>query len=189
MRRCDDCAHWEPAGAPGCARCAGLVDEIVEEGWRAFLERDFGATGPEEPQNERLIAEMVVDEPDKHLWRVVDAAYDRLTCTACGGRLSRGPAGCAPCDLANGFRYSAIEIDRPGVPPGNEHALRVNVSVARRPYGISASEVLLRRLSLPILLEGRLPTKAQAQATKAMVNKGVPEAELIAFMYEEWGTA
>ncbi|WP_240776966.1 hypothetical protein [Nonomuraea basaltis] len=186
MRRCGECGHWEPAGAPGCARCAGLVDEIVEEGWRAFLEREFGTT---EPLDERLIAEMVVDEPGKHPWRVVDAAYDRLTCAECGARLSRGPAACAACNLANGFRYSAIEIDRPGVPPGNEHALRVNVSVARRPYGISESEVLLRRLSLPVLLEGLLPTRAQAQATKAMASKAATEAELATLIYGEWSRA
>ncbi|MEV0391190.1 hypothetical protein [Nonomuraea sp. NPDC050643] len=186
MRRCEECDHWEPAGAHGCARCAGLVDEIVEEGWRAFLEREFGTS---EPPDERLIAEMVVDEPDRHLWRVVDAAYDRLTCGECGGRLGRGPAGCGPCDLANGFRYAAREIDRPGVPPGNEHALRVNVAVTRRPSGISASEVLLRRLSLPVLLDGRLPTMAQAQATKALANKGASEARLAALIYDEWGTA
>ncbi|MDP4508481.1 hypothetical protein [Nonomuraea turcica] len=162
------------------------MDEIVEEGWRAFLEREFDTT---EPSDERVIAEMVVDEPDKHPWRVVDAAYDRLTCAECGDRLSRGPATCAACNLAHGFRYSAIEIDRPGVPPGNEHALRVNVSVARRPYGISESEVLLRRLSLPILLDGLLPTTTQAQATKAMANKGATEAELAALIYAEWGRA
>ncbi|MGI5292292.1 hypothetical protein ACQEVF_54595 [Nonomuraea polychroma] len=160
------------------------MDEIVEEGWRGFLEREFGT---EEPLDERLIAEMVVDEPDKHPWRVVDAAYDRLTCAECGGRLSRGPASCASCNLANGFRYSAIEIDRPGVPPGNEHALRVNVAVTRRPYGISESEVLLRRLSLPVLLDGLLPTKAQAQATKAKANEGATEAELAELVYGEWG--
>ncbi|WP_103957917.1 hypothetical protein [Nonomuraea solani] len=159
------------------------MDEIVEVGWRDFLGREFGAA---EPSDERIIAEMVVDEPDKHLWRVVDAAYDRLVCAACGGKLSRGPAGCAPCDLANGFRYVAREADRPGVPPGNEHALRVNVSVARRPSGISASEVLLRRLSLPALLEGALPTRAQAQAIKAMANRGASEAELAAAIYNEW---
>ncbi|WP_223167698.1 hypothetical protein [Nonomuraea sp. SYSU D8015] len=209
MRRCGECGHWEPAGAPGCARCARLVDEIVEEGWRAFLEREFGAAslgrravacvtsgapcerdhrhGTAESSDERLIAEMVVDEPDKHPWRVVDAAYDRLTCAECGGRLSRGPASCAACNLANGFRYSAVEIDRPGVPPGNEHALRVNVAVMRRPYGIPESEVLLRRLSLPVLLDGLLPTRAQAQATKAMANNGATEAELAALIYAEWG--
>lgn len=184
MRRCAECGHWEPAGAMDCPRCAGLVDELVEEGWRAYLEREFG---PVEPQEERLIARMVADEPDKHPWRVVDAAYDRLTCPECGGRLSRGPAGCAACDLANGFRYSAIEIDRPGVPPGNEHALRVNVAVTRRPDGISASEVLLRRLSLPVLLEGGLPTREQAQATKALTRKGATAEELAAVVYAEWG--
>jgi hypothetical protein len=183
MRRCPDCGHYEPAGAHDCARCAALVDEIVEEGWREFLQREFGTT---EPPDERLIAEMVVDEPDKHPWRVVDAAYDRLTCAECGGRLSRGPAGCGPCDLANGFRYTAIEIDRPGVPPGNEHSLRVNLAVTRRPSGVSASEVLLRRLSLPLLLDGRLPTTGQAQATKAMARQGATEEELAAFIYREW---
>ncbi|MER6947743.1 hypothetical protein ABT294_27290 [Nonomuraea sp. NPDC000554] len=185
MRRCGVCSHWEPAGAPGCARCAALVDEIVEEGWRAFLAAEFATTAPG-PAEERAIAEMVVDEPDKHVWRVVDAAYDRLTCDECGGRLSRGPAGCAPCDLANGFRYAAIEIDRPEAAPGNEHGLRVNVSVVRRPSGISPRELLARRLSLPILLEGRLPATAEAQAGKALLNSGATEAEFAEYLYREW---
>jgi hypothetical protein len=129
---------------------------------------------------------MVIDEPDRHLWRVVDAAYDRLRCAECGGRLSRGPAGCHACDLANGFRYSAVEVDRPDVPPGNEHALRVNVSVVRRPYGISEREVLVRRLSLPILLDGRLPSTEQAQAARALLNKGGTAADLDARLHREW---
>ncbi|MFG1680188.1 hypothetical protein ACGFNP_08435 [Nonomuraea sp. NPDC049269] len=160
------------------------MDTIVEDGWRAFLERDFGTAGQ---ADERAIAEMVVDEPDRHPWRVVDAAYDRLTCPECGGRLSRGPAGCGPCDLANGFRYVAVEIDRPGVAPGNEHALRVNVSVVRRPYGISAVELLARRLALPILLEGLLPTTQQAQAARAMLNDGASAEEYDAFIHRTWG--
>ncbi|HEX4813498.1 MAG TPA: hypothetical protein VFV66_12180 [Nonomuraea sp.] len=207
MRRCGTCGHWEPAGAPGCASCAALLDEIVEEGWRTFLAREFSTPSPGEPatplpgapgtpphgepgtraqQDERLIAEMVVDEPDKHPWRVVDAAYDRLACPDCGGKLSRGPATCAACNLANGFRYVAVEIDRPGVPPGNEHALRVNVSVVRRPYGISGAELLLRRLSLPVLLDGLLPTRAQAQAIKALANRGATEGELAELVYGAW---
>ncbi|MFD1539923.1 hypothetical protein [Nonomuraea guangzhouensis] len=160
------------------------MDTIVEDGWRAFLERDFGTAGQ---ADERAIAEMVVDEPDRHPWRVVDAAYDRLTCPECGGRLSRGPAGCGPCDLANGFRYAAIEIDRPGAAPGNEHGLWVNVSVVRRPYEISAVELLARRLSLPILLEGRLPTTQQAQSARALLNDGVSAEEYDAFIHGTWG--
>ncbi|MEV6149017.1 hypothetical protein AB0L53_01635 [Nonomuraea sp. NPDC052129] len=164
------------------------MDLIVEDGWRAFLEREFGAAerSEEAGSDERVIAEIVVDEPDRHPWRVVDAAYDRLTCPECGARLSRGPAGCGLCDLANGFRYVAIEIDRPGVVPGNEHALRVNVSVVRRPYGISAVEVLARRLTLPLLLEGRLPTIRQAQAARAMLNKGASAEEYDAFIHRTW---
>jgi len=161
-----------------------VVDEIVEAGWREYVEREFGGLATEE---ERVVAEMVVDEVDGHLWRVVDAAYDRLGCEECGRRLSRGPAGCSACDLAHGFRYAAREVDRPGVPPGNEHALRVNVSVVRRPYGVSEGELLLRRLSLPVLLEGLLPTRQQAQATKALYRKGAGVDELTAAVYDGWG--
>ncbi|MFI6505749.1 hypothetical protein [Nonomuraea typhae] len=184
MRRCGDCDHWEPAGAPDCARCARIVDDIVESGWREFVSREFGTLND---PDERDVAEMVIDEPNRHLWRVVDAAYDRLTCTECGSRLSRGPAGCAACDLANGFRYVAVEIDRPGVPLYNEHALRVNVSVVRRPYGISWREMVGRRLLLPYLLDGYLPSIKQAQATRALLNDGGTAEELAEHLDLLWG--
>ncbi|MFF4779593.1 hypothetical protein ACFY05_42945 [Microtetraspora fusca] len=160
------------------------MDEIVESGWREFVTQEFGTLTA---TDERDIAEMVVDEPNRHLWRVVDAAYDRLTCTECGNRLSRGPAGCTGCDLANGFRYVAIEIDRPGVPPGNEHALRVNISVVRRPSGISWREVLGRRLFLPYLLDGYLPTTRQAQAARALLNVGGTAEDLAEYLNLAWG--
>jgi hypothetical protein len=82
------------------------VDLIVESGWRAFLEREFGTA---EQSDERAIAEMVVDEPDRHPWRVVDAAYDRLTCPEYGARLSRGPAS------AGGPRHAQRWRQRGGV--------------------------------------------------------------------------
>ncbi|MCA2222590.1 hypothetical protein [Nonomuraea aurantiaca] len=69
------------------------MDLIVESGWRAFLEQEFGTV---EQADERVIAEMVIDEPDR----------------------------------------------RPG---GWWTRHTVNVSVVRRPYGISV-ELLARRL-------------------------------------------
>ncbi|MEV5433282.1 hypothetical protein [Streptomyces sp. NPDC052701] len=166
-RRCAQCGGYEYGGAPGCAACRALVDSIVEEAWARFL-RPWGVG---DAGQERALAEMVAAEPDRHDWRVVDTALDRLVCSGCGGRLGRGPVGCAACDLAHGFRYAAIETDRPGVPPGNEHAVRVNVSVVRRPHVTSGDELLVRRLLLPALLAGLLPGTEEAQRMSALVKR------------------
>ncbi|MEU8382890.1 hypothetical protein [Streptosporangium sp. NPDC048865] len=192
MRRCAGCGCWEYGGAPGCDRCAALVDRIVEDGWRGFLRERFGAAGPPagrggagpsagarlSAEEESAIAEMVADEPDRHDWRVVDAALDRLACPGCGARLGRGPLGCPPCDLADGFRYSAVETDRPGVPPGNEHAIRVGVSVIRAGHRQTPRALLGWRLGLPALLDGFLPTTPQAQAMRARINAGATYDDL-----------
>ncbi|WP_244303882.1 hypothetical protein [Streptomyces lydicus] len=171
LRRCAECGGYEYGGAPACPSCRARVDGIVEEGWSAFLRhwdvRDDG-------DQEAALAEMVVAEPDRHDWRVVDAALDRLACAACGDRLGRGPVGCSACDPAHGFRYAAIETDRPGVAPGNEHAVRVNVSVLRRPQTASGNEVLARRLVLPMLLVGLLPTTPEAHQLNALIKSTFP---------------
>ncbi|HZG06739.1 MAG TPA: hypothetical protein VE546_24765 [Streptomyces sp.] len=168
-RRCGECGGYAYGGAPACAACRDRVDGIVEEEWRRFLhDWDVGA------DQEAAVAEMVADEPDRHDWRVVDAALDRLACPGCGGGLGRGPVGCGPCDLAHGFRYAAVETDRPGVPPGNEHAIRVNVSVVRRPHAVSGNELLVRRLLLPFLLVGFLPTTEEAQRMSALARRSPP---------------
>ncbi len=160
LRPCPACPCWAYAGAPACPHCAALVDALVEEGWREHVTASFGDLSPGE---ERDVARMVADEPHRHDWRVFDAALDRLACSGCGARLGLGPLDCAPCEVAHGNRYAAIETDRPGVPPGNEHAVRVNVSVVRRPHLTSPQELLARRLLLPLLLVGELPSTAEAQ--------------------------
>ncbi|MBB5799893.1 hypothetical protein [Streptomyces caelestis] len=175
LRPCAECGGYEYGGAPACAVCRDLVDGLVEEEWAAFS-RHWDVTGCEQ---ETALAELVVAEPDRHDWRVVDAALDRLACTDCGDRLGRGPVGCHACLLAHGFRYAAIETDRPGVPPGNEHAVRVNVSVVRRPQGISESEVLVRRLLLPLLLVGFTPTIEEAQRVSALVKASSPTRRVL----------
>ncbi|MES4909246.1 MULTISPECIES: hypothetical protein [unclassified Streptomyces] len=177
LRRCAECGGYEYSGAPACTTCRELVDSILEDEWSAFLHQ-WGAS---DPQEAAALAEMVAAEPDRHDWRVVDAALDRLVCPECGDRLSRGPVGCSACDLAHGFRYAAIETDRPGAPPGNEHAIRVNVSVVRRPQVTSENEVLARRLGLPLLLVGLLPTIEEAQRMSALIKES-PPTQMIHFI-------
>ncbi|NKX86040.1 hypothetical protein HGA10_01765 [Nocardia coubleae] len=176
--RCDECGGHEYGGAPDCRRCRLLVDGIVEEKWQHFFDQWRG-------ESELDVARLIAAEPAQHDWRVVDAALDRITCDECGDRLSRGPLGCSACNLAHGFRYAAIESDRPGVPPGNEHAIRVNVSVVRRPQVTSRQELLARRLLLPTLLVGFLPTTAQAQRISAMI-KSDPTPEGASVLIDHW---
>lgn len=176
--RCDECGGHEYSGAPDCGRCRALVDDIVEDEWRRFR-AEWG------DESEAEVAGLVVAEPDQHDWRVVDAALDRITCGECGGPLSRGPMDCAACNLAHGFRYAAIETDRPGVPPLNEHGVRVNVSVVRRPQMTSAKELLARRLLLPALLVGFLPTNAEAQHMSALIKGGAPQRQVVELV-DDW---
>lgn len=165
--------HWAYAGAPACPHCAALVDALIEEGWRDHVTAAFGDLPPDE---QRDVARMIADEPHRHDWRAVDAALDRLTCPGCGGRLGLGPLDCAPCELAHGNRYAAIETDRPGAQPGNEHAIRVNVSVVRRPHLTSPQELLARRLLLPLVLVGELPSTAAAQRFSAALKSAATRA-------------
>ncbi|WP_190817329.1 hypothetical protein [Saccharopolyspora pogona] len=176
--RCGECGGHEYSGAPDCGRCRALVDDIVEDEWQRFRV-NWG------DESEAEVAGLAVAEPDRHDWRVVDAALDRITCDECGGPLSRGPVDCAACNLAHGFRYAAIETDRPGVQPLNEHAVRVNVSVVRRPQVTSAKELLARRLMLPVVLVGFLPTTAEAQRMSALVKGGAAPGQVVELV-DDW---
>ncbi len=178
LMRCVECGGYEYGGAPDCRRCRFLVDALVEEEWQGFVYQWRDDT-------ELDVARLIAAEPDQHDWRIVDGALDRIVCGDCGGRLSRGPIDCSPCNLAHGFRYAARESDRPGVPPGNEHAIRVNVSVIRRPHVTSAQELVARRLLLPALLVGFLPTTAQAQRISAMI-KNDPTPEGASGLIDDW---
>ncbi|GAB2486683.1 hypothetical protein [Nocardiopsis aegyptia] len=140
----------------------------VERAWSRTCARWAVAPGGDE---ETDLARLVAAEPDLFDWRVVDAALQRLDCPECGRALGSGARGCDPCDAADGHRYAAREHDRPGVPPGNEHALRVAWSVSRHPHRHPPRAVCGFELGLPEVHAGRLPTTAQAQAYRAMIDR------------------
>ena len=101
----------------------------------------------------------------------MDGALKQLTCPDCGAQLGAGSLGCPSCDRANGFRFAARETDRPGVPPGNEHAIRVSSAVARTRHRYSPRARAGYEIVLPELLAGALPTTRQAQHAKHLINQ------------------
>ncbi len=149
------------------AAVAGVEAEM-DAAWAGLRAEFPGADDAE-------LAELVLQDPSEHPWRLVDAALARTTCVDCGAQLGAGPRGCPSCDLADGFRFAAREVDRPGVPPGNEHAIRVASAVARTRDRYSPRARVGYELLLPDLIDGALPTTAAAQAFKALINELTPE--------------
>lgn len=131
------------------------------------LRNEWGADVPDAE-----LAGLVLDDPSQHLWRTVDAALDRSICPQCGSALGSGQRGCPPCDFADGIRFGAQEPDRPGVPPGNEHAVRVAVTVVRFPHRWPAEAVAGNRIYLPLFAAGDMPTKSQRYALLAALRAG-----------------
>ncbi|WET76598.1 hypothetical protein P3102_20995 [Amycolatopsis sp. QT-25] len=152
----------------GPAEALVAVEASIEDRWRRLLE-EYGVTAGTEAESD--LVELVVTDTSVFEWRVVDAAYDRVDCTDCGNALGAGPTGCGKCDHATGFRFAAIETDKPATPPGTEHALRVATAVARtrHRYGVRARCGF--ELGLPLFLQGELPGTAQAQACRAAIDK------------------
>lgn len=153
------------------AAVAGLEAELDAE-WATFR-ASWGAVASAPSDAE--LAELVLSDPSEHPWRLVDAALARSVCPDCGARLGAGPRCCAPCDRADGYRFAARETDRPGVPPGNEHAIRVASAVAHTRQRYSPRARVGYELVLPDLIGGALPTTAQAQALKKLINRLSPE--------------
>lgn len=143
------------------------IEDSIDAAWDSFCTGSGVRRGTPEA---RELAEVVLQDPSEFDWRVVDGALNQLTCPDCGSTLGAG-ARCANCDQANGFRFAARETDRPGVPPGNEHAIRVSSAVARTRDRYTPRARAGYELLLPDLLTGLLPTTAQAQHLKHLINQ------------------
>ncbi len=141
------------------------VERSIDAAWEA--ER---LAHPDE--DDETTANRVLADPSAHPWRLVDAALARLSCPDCGSELGAG-RGCASCDLADGFRFAAREPDRPDVPPGHEHAIRVSTAVLRAPDRYPAWAVEANRIYLPLFLAGEMPTRRAQEAMLEAAREGV----------------
>jgi hypothetical protein len=142
------------------------VEDSIDAAWDSFRVASGVA-----PQDAHELAEIVLQDTSEFDWRIVDGAMKQLTCPHCHAQLGAGPEGCPNCDRANGFRFAARETDRPGVPPGNEHAIRVSSAVARTRHRYTPRARAGYELLLPDLLAGALPTTAEAQRAKHLINQ------------------
>ncbi len=162
-------------GYPRCAICHAAVERYWRADWAALLAAEGIAPGS---ADERLLAEVVVAELERHPWTVVDYALTLLRCPECGAEWGGGPPACAACAMAFGNLWA------PGLEAGatmNEHALRVGRWVMRHPHRHSATTVAGWRLNLPLLLAGALPTTAEAQRINAWLKAGGDAADLAGY--------
>jgi hypothetical protein len=180
LNACDTCAAWVPGGAPGCPACAAWIEDDLAAVWRAAMAEHAEA----EPSD---LAEAVVASPTGVPWRLYDAALATLTCRDCAAPLGSGSAECVPCEQAHGRRWAAAEPDRPDVPFGNEHAIRVSTTVARIPQRFPAHMVPRYAGALPLLIAGQMPAKGQPAAIQRYLSAGGDATRL--FKARSWDEA
>ncbi|MEV4620371.1 hypothetical protein AB0J74_16910 [Asanoa sp. NPDC049573] len=167
LPRCVECGWRRPARAPSCVACSRWLDDDIEAAWRAAL-RDYDVGEADIP----AFAATVAADPRGVPWRVLDGALAHTTCAVCGAVLGSGAVGCRDCDAAHGWRWLAAEPERPGAPPGNEHAIRVATAVARVPHRFPAHMVPRYAVLLPLLIAGGLPAGGDARAAQRWLDNG-----------------
>ncbi|MEV0713742.1 hypothetical protein [Asanoa sp. NPDC050611] len=167
LPRCPECGWRRPGRAPSCPTCLRWLDDDIQAAWRAAL-REYEVADDDLP----AFAATIAADPRGVGWRVLDGALDHTTCPSCGDRLGSGPVGCGECDTAHDWRWLAAEPDRQGVPPGNEHAIRVATAVARVPHRFPPHMVPRYAVTLPLLIAGGLPAGSDARAADRWLDNG-----------------
>lgn len=132
--------------------------------WQAFLnEEGIQAGSPEE----KLLAQVVTAEAERHPWTVVDIAMSLQQCSECGRELGEGFPDCGECGMA----FGATILSEFDATP-NEHALHIGRWVLRFPHRNSANINAAWRWSMPRLLTGWLPSTEGAQRMMDKIKAG-----------------
>lgn len=164
VRPCPQCGRPLGSSYPGCSPCYQIIEDIYLADWRALLAREGVEAGT---ADERLLAEVVMAETERHPWTVVNIAMTLLTCPECGRELGSRYQECTECALAFG---SALASEFGAT--ANDHALHVGRWILRHPHQHSANIVTAWGMSVPRLLTGWLPSTADAQRMMAAVKAG-----------------
>lgn len=166
MPHCPSCGWRTPGGAAGCATCLEWVRRDLS---KAFCEW-VGAHDLRGPSCD--VAELVLDGAPTVPWRVYDHAMSVSRCHDCGQPPSAGPDDCLRCTLLHGNRFAARESDRPDVPAGNEHAIRVATAVVTSPHRFPEHMVPRYSALLPITHSGQMPSGGLARYLDRWLDRG-----------------
>jgi uncharacterized protein (UPF0212 family) len=161
---CPQCGEATGANYATCVYCHDAIESIWLADWNALLQEEGVTAGSED---ERLLAQVVMDEFGRHAWTVMDIAMSLLHCSQCGNELGEAYRDCGECGMAFG---ASIQAEFDATP--NEHALHIGRWVLRYPQRHSSNAVAAWRLSLPRILTGWLPSTQEAQRAMAMIKAG-----------------
>ena len=140
--------------------------------WAALLTREGVAAASDD---ERLLADVVIAEPEQHPFTALDVAMTLLVCDACGAELGASyRQDCWPCAQAFG---NALWAENNGGAGMLEHAWHIGRWVARHHTRHSEATVIGWTSNLPRLLAGELPTTAEAQRMSRELKRDVRRRE------------
>lgn len=170
VERCLGCGACAGENYALCTACTDLIERHWRADWAALLAQEKVAAGSDD---EKLLAAVVFAEIEIQPWTLVDSALTLLRCPHCGAELGGGTNECAECEFAFGNLWWHDQLaGRQGVMTMNEHALRVGRYVLRHRHRHSREIVIAWSLSMPRVLAGWLPSTAEAQRAKALINQG-----------------
>ena len=161
---CTRCGEALGGGYATCAACYEAVERYWTADWQALLDQEGIRAGS---ADEKMLAQIVTAETERHPWTVVDMAMSLQQCSQCGRELGEGYPDCGECGMSFG---AAILSEFDATP--NEHALHIGRWILRFPQRNSANINAAWRLSMPRLLTGWLPATQDAQDTMDRIKAG-----------------
>lgn len=169
VKVCEMCGVPVGRNYLSCIECYNTIENLWSLDWKELIEKENILLGSDD---ENLLAEVIVEEIDKHSWTVVDSAMKIIKCKTCGNELGGGPLDCPDCSFAFGNLWAYdVEAMNQGKMTGNEHALRVGRWVIRYPHRQKEKVVESWKFTMPILITGKLPTTPMAQLFRKVIDE------------------
>ncbi|MBC7812537.1 MAG: hypothetical protein H7175_15390 [Burkholderiales bacterium] len=169
---CEQCGKRVGMSYPDCPLCFDAIERFWLADWAALLEIEQVDAGM---PDETLLAQVVIEESERHPWTVVDMAMSLLRCGTCGNELGSRYNECGECGMA----FGSSLVSEYGATM-NEHALHIGRWVLRHKQQHGENSIIGWQRTMPRVLTGWLPTTPEAQ----QMGKRIKDGELD--VVDEW---